>query len=170
MRNPDHMTPEVVGDLLRYEPETGHFYWRKNRRGMAKAGMRAGSINSGGYVMIAFLGHPYTAHKLAWILYYGSEPKYITPGRGGIDHINGDKADNRICNLRLATNSQNQANQRKSRSSCGFKGVAKSSPNRWEAKIRVNGKRIYLGNSPTPEGAHELYRQAAIKFFGEFAA
>lgn len=87
-----------------------------------------------------------------------------------IDHINGDPLDNRRCNLRLATQSQNCANRSKYRGTSGFKGVSQANHRtKWVATIFVNGKRIHLGCFDNPQDAAHVYDVAAIRHFGEFA-
>lgn len=87
------------------------------------------------------------------------------------DHINGDGLDNRRCNLRVATFSQNSANRGKQRdNSSGFKGVYfYKNDNRWFAQIKVNQKAISLGRFASREEAHNAYAEAARKYYGEFA-
>ncbi len=86
-----------------------------------------------------------------------------------VDHINHNGLDNRRCNLRLATSSENMMNQRTLReTSSGLKG-AYPIKNRWTSKITVNGKRIYLGTFETAHDAHLAYCAAALKYHGEFA-
>ena len=104
-----------------------------------------------------------------------------------VDHINGDKTDNRRSNLRVATNGQNRANSKlNDNNKSGLKGVhLKKRPasknrerkqrsdtmgDRWVAQINVNGKKYHLGNFDTKEEAHEVYSEAARKHFGEFAS
>ena len=105
---------------------------------------------------------------------------------GPIDHKNRNKADNRRSNLRPATNGKNRANSKlNANSKSGFKGVhlrkrrdrisnrkvrSDCLGNRWTAQINVNGKKLWLGDFPTPEEAHAAYAQAARKHFGEFAS
>lgn len=87
-----------------------------------------------------------------------------------IDHINGDRADNRKCNLRFASLAQNQFNRKLGKdNTSGFKGVSMRGPNRWEAGIKKNRKTTYLGIFKTPEEAHLAYVKAAHEMFGEFA-
>lgn len=89
-----------------------------------------------------------------------------------VDHINGDGLDNRRCNLRIATNSQNQANNRpQSRPMASrFKGVSWHGRDRlWRASIKVNQKVIGLGYFKVEEDAARAYDAAAVRYFGEFA-
>lgn len=89
-----------------------------------------------------------------------------------VDHINGNGLDNRKENLRLATNAENAKNRGKqSNNTTGYKGVFRNSklPYMFEAKIGVNGRHIYLGLFDTPEKAYQAYKEAAIKYHGEFA-
>ncbi len=86
-----------------------------------------------------------------------------------VDHINGNKLDNRRSNLRLCTQSQNQANRRLHRNnSSGFKGVTNRG-SRWHARIWVREQQIHLGYHATAYRASLVYDHAARRFFGEFA-
>ena len=87
-----------------------------------------------------------------------------------VDHINGDKLDNRRVNLRLCTRSENAKNSKKPIvNSSGYKGVFKVSPNRWQAKIKSNGIQINLGSFSNKIDAAKAYNVGAIKYHGEFA-
>ena len=92
------------------------------------------------------------------------------PGRF-VDHRDHDTLDNRRQNLRPATRAQNQANHRLNiRNKSGFKGVSRAQGGKWQASIRVNGKSIALGAAyRTPAEAAVAYRDAAVRYFGEFA-
>lgn len=104
------------------------------------------------------------AHRLAWFYAYGVWPQ------DQIDHRNGIRSDNRICNLREATNSLNKANERRrTDNTSGFKGVHRRENGRWRARIGVGNRRLALGDFDTPEAAHTAYCQAAAQHFGEFA-
>lgn len=87
------------------------------------------------------------------------------------DHINHDGLDNRRCNLRLATRSQNAINTRlTTRNTSGFKGVYWHKPSKkYRATIKVNDRRIYLGSFVDPAVAYQAYCEAAERYFGEFA-
>lgn len=104
-------------DRLSYDRETGGFFWRK-RSGSQCAGNKAGTVSADGYVKIKITGKMFMAHRLAWLFTYGDWP------RGEIDHINGDRADNRISNLRDVSRSANQRNAKRRRdNTSGITGV-----------------------------------------------
>lgn len=87
-----------------------------------------------------------------------------------VDHKDGNPLNNQRSNLRLATASQNSANRAKAKNNTtGYKGVYRHKNNWWRAIIQVQGEAIHLGLFRTPEEAHEAYKQAAVKYFGEFA-
>lgn len=143
---------EIALDALEYNAETDELFW-KLARGNKKAGSKAGVINGKGYLCVQLGGKNYLAHRLIWIMVYGIEPA------DQIDHINGNKIDNRLCNLRDVTNRQNQYNQRKPRSDnqSGYLGVSQCG-NRWMASIKVDGKTKHIGFYDTPEQASEAYK------------
>jgi hypothetical protein len=150
-----------VRELLDYNPLTGEFFWRVsvNNNG-ARAGDKAGSSLNGRYWSINIDRQPCLAHRLAWLLSHGEDP-----GDLDVEHKDEDKMNNRLDNLRLATRSQNKANQRKSKgySLCTTTG-------RWLAKITVAGKHLHLGRFDTEEEARQAYVSAKLYHFGEFAA
>jgi hypothetical protein len=158
------ITAERLRELLAYDPTSGGFAWRVDRGGLAKAGQIAGSRNGIGYVNIRVDGRDYSAHRLAWLHVTGAWPA------GQIDHINGVRDDNRIANLREATNAQNQWNRAHQGSVSGFKGVKWCKIQRkWRAELRKDGRKIHLGRFATAEEAHAAYCAAASEHFGEFA-
>lgn len=140
-------------ELLNYDPDTGEFTWRQTVANRL-CGTRAGA-NNHGYRQIRIERKLYQAHRLAWCYVYGVWPPYM------VDHINGIKGDNRIANLRLATNQENQQNRRTPQGSNPYIGVSwNKAAKRWEAQIRLQGKPTYLGRFSTPEEAHAAYLKA----------
>lgn len=153
---------ERLRKILSYDPETGVFRWTSGER----AGTVASSLNATtGYVRIRALGKQFLAHRLAWAFVNGAKPS------GCLDHINCDKTDNRIENLREATVSQNMHNRGIQRNnSTGFKGVYfHKRAQKYTAQIKVSGKKIYLGTFDTALDAHTAYCFAAKALHGEFA-
>lgn len=146
--------------LLDYNPDTGVFYWRIQPSRNVKAGAVAGCVDSYGYTRIRVNGMKFMAHRLAWLYTHGVMPTHE------IDHINGNRADNWITNLRdvsPSTNLQNQAKPHKGNTS-GFLGVSWSkSKKRWRAQIFANGRNEYLGSFDTAEAAHAAYLAAKLR-------
>jgi len=149
-----NITQERLQEALRYDPTTGDFWWREQARGR-RLGQRAGRI-SAGYVQIHLDKGRYQAHWLVWFYHNGTWPTEE------IDHINGNKLDNRIENLRLATRSENRQNHKTMRNNTsGFMGVRWSKKDKkWVASINVNRKSYYLGGFDTPEEASVAYLNA----------
>jgi hypothetical protein len=140
--------------VLDYDPETGLFKW--------KSGELAGRAHPRGYLRISVSGYSILSHRLAWFLTYGYWPKEL-------DHINLDKTDNRISNLRECSHAQNLQNRRKLKGTASpLKGAHRFRAG-WVAKIVCNGQRTYLGVFKTDLEAHEAYCKAASSLHGEFA-
>lgn len=160
---------EVLAHYFSYAPDTGALTWRVRPCRNVFAGDKAGSVSPRGYLRVMLKKRLLNVHRIAWKLMTGDDLGQE------IDHINGDPADNRFCNLRIATHAENQRNRRVMRtSSTGIKGVrwgghscARSRV--WRADIRVNGRRKYIGHFATQEEAEIAYAVAAIEFHGEFA-
>jgi hypothetical protein len=146
------MTAEELRNLLSYNPDTGEFIWIVRPSKAVKNGDIAGVIDKRGYRTIGIKGKIYKAHRLAWLYVHGSLPT------GLIDHINGDKSDNKIQNLRDVFADGNSQNIRKpnKRNKSGFLGVI-FFQNKWRASITVNSKTQWLGDYSTPEEAHAAY-------------
>lgn len=158
------MNADEARAILTYDAETGVLTWARRRRKIV-VGQRAGSLNPNGYRTIRIDGKCYKEHRVIWLMVHGEWPKCH------IDHVNGITHDNRLCNLREASRSQNLANScRRRDNTSGFKGVA-SSPikGKWMAYINKDGVRFYLGSYPTRESAHAAYRLKATELFGRFA-
>jgi hypothetical protein len=151
-------------DWLDYDSKSGAFRWKRGS-GHKRAGDLAGTVRPHGYVVIRVKRENFYAHRLAWFFSHGRWPS------AEIDHINGSRADNRLCNLREATRFQNAANTKGHRRNVsGFKGVTwHVDSRRWMARIRVFGKPLWLGLYDTPEEASAAYLKAAKEHFGEFA-
>ena len=146
------MTPSRLRELLFYDDTTGHFTWLKNRG--AGVGQVAGSVKANGYIGIMVDRKLYFAHRLAWFYTYGEFPKQY------IDHINGDRADNRIVNLREVTHTQNMHNLKSAKITSKTKilGVTKVN-GRYRARIRYAGRYKHLGYFATPEEAYMKYQE-----------
>ncbi len=141
----------VLKTVLRYNKDTGIFYWLINTNHIREGDIAGYLTNDTGYIIIGFEKKHYSAHRLAWLYCYGYTPK-------GIDHINGIRHDNRICNLREASASENNQNISKFKKSnkCKFLGVRKVN-NRYRSVLTLNSKKIHIGYFNTPEEAHEAY-------------
>lgn len=150
------ITNDAVAELLRYDPDTGKLHWVVSR-GRVKAGDEAGS-HQHGYIYIRINSRRYKAHRLAWVLTYGEWPKHQ------IDHINGDKADNRISNLRSLTHQENARAFRKPSFgvSSKYRGVSwDKRAGKWRAYIMNDLKLKYLGGFECELEAARAYDTAA---------
>lgn len=167
-----NLTADIAKLMLTYDQETGNLFW-KHRDDMPNswnaryAHKLAGGAHNQGYTRIVINGTKYLAHRVIWLIYHGSWPTNF------IDHINGNRSDNRICNLREATYSENAANTHRHKNKTGYKGVYK-----WDgdgkhvyyaARIVKNLKVISLGYFATPEEAHDAYCKASIELHGRFS-
>lgn len=151
---------QYLRERLSYNSNTGEFRWLISNSRRAPVGSVAGCVANFGYWRIGILGRHYAAHNLAWMHVTGEWPHRL------VDHINGDKRDNRFCNLRLATFSQNVANRSAYR--CHLKG-AHPVKGKWRARITKNRQTINLGTYDSETEAHNAYQIAAADLFGEFA-
>lgn len=151
----DALTSERLRELLHYEPATGVFTRLVQTSNRTHVGDIAGSISHYGYVEFQLAGKLRKAHRAVWLYVHGVWPA------GEIDHIDGDRANNRLDNLRDVPPLSNQQNRRapNSNNSSGFLGV---SPRRgkWKAQIRTDGTNRHLGTYQTPELAYAAYLKA----------
>lgn len=162
------LTAERLREVLHYCPETGIFMRKVSTTNRVKVGDVAGSPNQKGYINIMVDGRLYPAHRLVWLHEHGRWPD------AQIDHINGVKTDNRIANLREATNGQNKQNMRSARADneSGLLGVRwHKRDRRWHARIMVDGAPKHLGSFGTSNEAQAAYLSAKRQLheFGEIA-
>lgn len=144
--NMNEISQSYLKSKLQYNHETGIFVWLKNNK-------RAGFTHSSGYRRIKLKNHPVTEHRLVWLYIYGYIPEQV-------DHINGNRSDNRLKNLRQATNQQNQQNKRtpSSNNKSGYLGVSLCKKSKkWKATISINNISITIGYYDCPQKAHDAY-------------
>ena len=148
------MDHQILSALLSYDKSTGELRWLKNKGSRAKANTVAGNKFGVGYLRLTVDGNQLLAHRVAWLLATGEWP------RNEIDHINGNKADNRLANLRdvdRKTNSQNIRSPHKDNKS-GLLGASwNKKSGKWQATIKLAGKTAHLGEFPTAEAAHGAF-------------
>lgn len=175
MRNRANITAEQVRAMLEYNENTGEFRWKprtpdmfedgnQGRAANAKAwntklsGKIAGVRCGNGYTAIAIKNKKYYAHRLAILMVTGKWPNHQ------VDHVNGDRSDNRLCNIREASQYENMQNCTFSTNNSGYTGVSfKAKTIRWIAQINAYGKQIYLGSFKTKEEAAKAYLKAKSK-------
>lgn len=152
-------------ELFDYNPETGIFTRLKTVKSNAMAGDIAGRKGSYGYIHISIDGSSCLAHRLAWIYVHGKLPEGI------IDHINGIRNDNRILNLREATDAENKRNARTPlRNTSGVKGVSWAKrEKKWQVHMKLDGKTYWFGYHRDFEVAKEVARKARQSLHKKFA-
>ena len=158
-------TSEDLHEWFDYDHETGDLCWKKKPANNVKVGVPIQAKNTSGYLHVGFQRKVYVLHRLIWLMHYGEWPE------SEIDHINCIKTDNRLENLRLATQGQNRSNMpKKGGKTSSYKGVCWKKSNKcWTAQISHEGKCIWLGHFQTEEAAHQAYCEAASRLKGEFA-
>jgi hypothetical protein len=150
---------ELLQELFYYEKGV---LFRKKSLSKGKANQPIGWIEKNGYWATNVYGVRYRVHRLVWQFHHGNCPSFI-------DHIDGNKNNNSIENLRLATNQQNNANTKTPKNNkLGLKGVCLDGK-KYKASIKVNGKSKHLGYFSDPYEAHIIYCKKAKELFGEFA-
>lgn len=160
------ITHEELLEALRYDPASGLFYWREKNSWRTKIGDVAGTPMKRGYWKITVRGRSYYAHRLAWFYVYGVWPAQQ------MDHIDRDRTNNKLSNLRLANQQNNSANMfRMRQNTSGFKGVRwHKAAKKWIARIKYCGEEIHLGLFVKIEDAVAAYEAKARELFGEFAS
>jgi hypothetical protein len=147
------LTQARLHELLSYDPETGIFK-RRIRCGRILAGQIAGGIRQDGYLHISVDNKRYLSHRLAWLYVHGVFPEHDT------DHIDGNRQNNAIINLRAVTrttNLQNLRHPKSSNKSTGLLGVTKLANGRYMAQITANRVHKYIGTFATPQAASDAY-------------
>jgi hypothetical protein len=179
MKKPRKENPSIghLIECFNYDPMTGRLSWRERPVTHFKdehswrvtnckyAGKEIAGADEKGYLRVPIHGKNYRVHRVCFAIYHGRWPDKQ------VDHIDGDKANNKIGNLREATNSQNQMNRGAAvNNTSGYKGVHfNKAAKKWHAQIRKKGKNIYLGVFDDPHDAYLAYCQAADKIHGQFA-
>ena len=153
------ITYEILRENLLYNENTGEFT-TIHKRGRASVGVTVGAKTKDGYIQISIFGSKEYAHRLAWLYKNGEYPKYQ------IDHINGNKEDNRIENLRDVTINENSKNRPKDKHNKNdVVGVSfRSDTKKWRADIHVDKKHISLGSFNSYDAALNARREAEITF------
>lgn len=135
-----YLTQKEYNDILNYNPETGILAWKVYRsKNKIKPGDIAGYKNPRGYHVLRIGKHNHLVHRVIWIMVHGVIPDQI-------DHINRIPSDNRLINLRDCNTRTNNLNRKLAEPESGHYGVYKTKSNKWHSEIKVNGKRINLGN------------------------
>ena len=156
------ITFEKADELFRYDSETGKLFWKKRVDSRIPVSLEAGTSRAkDGYINVGTGGKLYPAHVIAMLPTFGSIPK-----NSEVVHINHIRNDNRLCNLRLVSRSENSRNQPvSSRNSTGHTGTyLDSGRNKFAAQIKVNGKCIYPGSYETLLEAVEARKAADKKY------
>ena len=142
-------------EYLSYSPASGFFHWKKRPSSRAAPGDRAGHLQSLGYRQISLRGSLCYAHRLAWFFCHGVDSQME------IDHINGNRDDNRIENLRECTRSENRQNRVVGLSpSCVAGAYFCNRRKKWVSEIVLNNKKIRVGSFSSLQEAHAAYKEA----------
>lgn len=155
--------PRTIFDHLRYDPDTGLFWWV--RPGLARQMSRPAGTSKEGYNIIGFQNGLYYGHRLAWYFMKRRWPKKE------IDHRDCDRSNNKWSNLRQADRFQQRRNSKmRSDNTSGYKGVCwAEKEGRWLVSITVKYRSKFIGYYETPKEGAVAYAAAAKKYFGEFA-
>lgn len=158
------LSPEQIREFFDCDCEKGILRWKKPPSACVRVGAVAGGLCSQGYLRTHLFGAKRYIHRLVWTAFHGSPPTL------SIDHIDRDKTNNAIGNLRLASQGEQCANTpRHPRNTSGFRGVCRAPfKGQWYAYIRADGRTRRLGTYPTAEEAYIAYRQEMVKKYGAF--
>lgn len=157
------LNKQEIADCFEYRD--GTLYWKKvahpNKQYLV--GKEVGSIHKTGYRHVTWMGKVWKVHRLIFMLVHGYLPKEI-------DHINGDRSDNRIENLREVSRSENQYNKSAQRNRSGYRGVSwHEKTKKWAVRVMKEGKSQSFGYFDDLEFAGFVAQEARRKLYGEFA-
>jgi hypothetical protein len=152
------ITQSLVRDLFDYDPKTGLLTNRTYRGGRSgRAGSIAGSPHIDGYLSVMVAGKNYMLHRIIWLHTYGYLPEE------DVDHRDGNRSNNRLTNLRLASRTENNQNMAiRSDNTTGVFGVSRVG-SKWRARVTVAGKHFHAGYHPTKEAATAAYLAAKAR-------
>ena len=150
---------EYLKEYLIYDPDNGKFFWKKESLNKArKVGEEAGSYAGNGYSIICVENKRFSGHRLAWYFYYGEWPDFH------IDHMDGDKQNNKINNLRKSNPSVNMKNRGLNKNNTtGYSGIQKSR-NKWRVRVRIDGKLLNFGTYDNIEDAVRVRNEVYIEY------
>jgi hypothetical protein len=152
---------KLVNQYFCYDPDTGDIRWKQKTKN-TKVGDVAGYVNSNGYRILKLNKQPMTASRLAWVLFYNKNPKKL------LDHIDGNRDNNAINNLREVTYQQNNMNTKvRSHNNLGIKGVRKKG-NSYNARITKDGVLYDLGWFKDLNKAISCRFEKELELFGEY--
>ena len=159
------LTQDKVQELFEYRD--GALFWKHRTisrgRKLKKGGQKVTTVAPDGYLRVGFNSRQYLVHRVIFLYHHGYLPVQV-------DHIDGNRLNNCIKNLRPSTNAENARNQgKKSTNKTGFKGVFVNRQGKFVAQICLNYKRMHLGTFDTAENAYSKYCEKAKEFHKDFA-
>lgn len=152
-------------ELLDYDADTGDFRWRVTRSNRVKAGAIAGTVKRDGYVQICIDSRPIAGHRLAWLYVFGEWPIEE------LDHLNGNRSDNRLANLRDVARGVNAQNRQgaMSNSSCGVLGVSwRACYKHWRVSVVIYGVQREIGTFKSLDDARNASINARREHYKGF--
>jgi hypothetical protein len=147
------LNASLARELFDYDEETGLLRWKISPASNVFAGTEAGSVSIRGYKRLVYKQRWYLVHRVVWLVATGAWPK------NGLDHLNGNTSDNRLCNLREASHRSNAQNCKIHREGHLPGTTFNKKAGRWYAQVRDGKKKVYLGAYDTNEEAHEAYKK-----------